>query len=113
MQTRSKSFDIMNEAANTLLLLSQSKTYHAPPSTNRSVPYHPIAWQRATKIARTTKPGDTILVDFWINYQDGEPGWTIVEYLENKDGKMHHHHAEGPYHTIGIKWTYQATDNPF
>lgn len=112
MQTRSKTFDIINEAANTLLLLHQTKIT-MPPSTSRSVPYHPIAWERATKIARKSKPGDTILVDFWINYQNGNPGWTIIEYLENKDGKIHHRHLEAPYESIDMEWTYQVTDNPF
>lgn len=110
MQTRSKTQETINEAAETLLDLYHSKP---APSVNRSLQYHPVAWKRATKIAKESKHGDTILVDFWITYENEKPGLTVLQYLENCDGKIHHRHIEAPYDEITIDWTYQVTDNPF
>jgi hypothetical protein len=100
----------MEEAAQTLLKLSQSEDLppHAP-RLQRSLSHEDEAYARAIELAPRTKPGDTILMNFYIDsFQQA-----TVKYMKNEKNIMVIHTISAPRDEIQIPWTYQVTDFPF
>jgi len=110
-QTRSKtSLMKMEEAAQTLLELSQSEDLplHTP-TLQRTLSHEDEAYARAMEMAPQTRPGDTILMNFYIDsFQNA-----IVKYMKNDDNVMTIHTISAPRNKINIPWTYEVTDFPF
>jgi len=102
---KEKEEEEMMQAARTLMELSQ-----APPVfRKRSLTIYPGPTERAMKIAETSKPGETILLNFYIDQQK----YATVIYLENQDGKIVRKRIEGPFQDFTMQWTYSVTDFPF
>jgi len=110
-QTRYKIAQLkMEEAAQALLELSQSEDLppHAP-RLQRSLSHEDEAYARAIELAPRTKPGDTILMNFYIDsFQQA-----TVKYMKNEKNIMVIHTISAPRDEIQIPWTYQVTDFPF
>jgi hypothetical protein len=100
----------MEEAAQTLLELSQSEDLPPyAPTLQRSMSHEDEAYARTMGIAPQTKPGDTILMNFFIDsYQHA-----TVKYMKNENNIMVIHTISAPRDEIQIPWTYEVTDFPF
>lgn len=99
-RTRAKEKEEIEDAARILMGMSRLP---------RTLSNHIPAYRRAMEWTSQTKPGDTILYNFYI-----EPsGWTTLTYLKNENNEIKDYRIEAPYETITIPWTYQLTDFPF
>jgi hypothetical protein len=110
-QTRSKIARMkMEEAAQTLLELSQSEDLPLySPTLQRTLSHEDEAYARAIKLAPQTRPGETILMNFFIDsFQHA-----TVKYMKNEDNVMVIHTIRAPRDEINITWTYEVTDFPF
>jgi hypothetical protein len=110
-QTRSKTSHMkMEEAAQTLLELSQSEDLPLySPTLQRTLSHEDEAYARAIKMAPQTRPGDTILMNFYVDsFQHA-----IVKYMKNENNVMVIHTIRAPRDEINISWTYEVTDFPF
>ena len=110
-QTRSKIARMkMEEAAQTLLELSQSEDLPLyTPTLQRTLSHEDEAYARAIKLAPQTRPGETILMNFFIDsFQHA-----TVKYMKNEDSVMVIHTIRAPRDEINIPWTYEVTDFPF
>jgi len=75
---------------------------------------HPLShqafsYERAIKIAHKTKPGDTILMNFYVD----QDAYATVMFMKNENGKMKIRQIHGPYDSIDSNWTYSVTDFPW
>jgi hypothetical protein len=100
----------MEEAAQTLLELSQSEDLPPyTPTLQRTLSHEDEAYARTMEIAPQTKPGDTILMNFFIDsYQHA-----TVKYMKNENNIMVIHTISAQRDEIQIPWTYEVTDFPF
>ena len=94
----------MMKAAQTLMELSTIK-----PVYRRTLSIHPGPNERAMEIAKTLNPGETILLNFYID----QSHYATVAYLEHQDGKIVRKRIEGPFQDFTMQWTYSVTDFPF
>jgi hypothetical protein len=76
------------------------------PRLPRSLSHSEEARIRADAIAPQTLPGDTILMNFFINRN----GYTTLQYMKNENGTMVVHTIEGPQDILTIPWTFIVTD---
>jgi len=102
-RTRAAMKKEQEEAANILVQLSET------PVLRRTLSHQYRVYELAMEIAPQTKPGDTILM----NYFTDSNGMTNLEYMMNEDGKMVVYHIDAHRELITIEWTYQVTDFPF
>jgi hypothetical protein len=72
----------------------------------RSLSHTEEARARADAIAPQTQPGDTILMNFFINRN----GYTTLQYMKNENDTMVVHTIEGPQDILTIPWTFIVTD---
>jgi len=79
------------------------------PVISRSLSHSDVAYQRTMEVAPYTKPGDTILMNWFMDRNQ----YTTLQYMKNEDGVMVIHHMKGPYSSINIPWTYDITDFQF
>ena len=100
----------MEEAAQTLLELSQSEDLPPyAPTLQRSLSHEDEAYARAIELAPQTKPGDTILMNFFIDQYHH----ATVKYMKNENNIMVIHTISAQRDEIQIPWTYEVTDFPF
>jgi hypothetical protein len=101
---KEKEEEEMMQAAQTLMELSNQR-----PVFRRSLSIHAGPSERAAELAKTLKPGETIMLNFHVDqYQ-----YATVAYLENQDGKIVRKRIEGPFQDFTMQWTYSVTDFPF
>ena len=101
MRTRSQTRDM--EVAHILATMRQS------PVLKRTLSHQARAYARAMEIAPQTKPGDTILINYFIS----PTGMTNLEYIQNENNQMVVHRIDAPYESITMKWTYDITEFEF
>ena len=94
----------MMQAAQTLMELSNQ-----PPVYRRTLSIHPGPSERAAELAKTLKPGETIMLNFHVD----QGNYATVAYLENQDGKIVRKRIEGPFRDFTMQWTYSVTDFAF
>jgi hypothetical protein len=94
----------MMQAARTLMELSNER-----PVFRRTLTIHQGPSERAAELAKTLKPGETILLNFHVD----QCQYATVAYIENKDGKIVRKQIEGPFQDFTMQWTYSVTDFPF
>lgn len=92
------------QAAEALIQLSQS-----PVGLKRSLSHQHEAFIQALTLFPTTQPGDTILMNFFIDLNR----YATVQYMKNEGGYARVHRMEGPYDDIRIPWTFSVTNFPF
>ena len=101
------------EAAQALIQLSQCpegiQRSQGPPRLGRSLSHQQEALTRALALFPMTQPGDTILMNFFIDANH----YATVQYMKNEAGHARIHRMEGPYDDIHISWTFSVTDFPF
>ena len=76
------------------------------PRLPRTLSHTEEARARADAIAPQTQPGDTILMNFFINRN----GYTTLQYMKNENDTMVVHTIEGPQDILTIPWTFIVTD---
>ena len=76
------------------------------PRLPRTLSHTEEARARADAIAPQTQPGDTILMNFFINRN----GYTTLQYMKNENDTMVIHTIEGPQDILTIPWTFIVTD---
>ena len=81
----------------------------SPSILNRALSHHYTALARARTLFPSTQPGDTILMNFFVD----AAGYATVQYMKNEDGAAHIHRMEAPFADIHNQWTYEVTDFPF
>ena len=101
MRTRSQTRDM--ETATILASMRHS------PALKRTLSHQARAYARAMEVAPQTKPGDTILINYFVS----PTGMTNLEYIQNEDGKMVVHRIDAPYDSITMEWTYDITEFEF
>ena len=79
------------------------------PRLGRSLSHSEEARARAEAVAPQTKPGDTILMNFFIDRN----GYTTLQYMKNVNGTMVVYGIEGPDDILTIPWTFVVTDFGF
>jgi len=94
----------MMQAAQTLMELSNER-----PVFRRTLSIHQGPSERAADLAKTLKPGETIMLNFHVD----QGNYATVAYLENKDGKIVRKQIEGPFRDFTMQWTYSVTDFAF
>jgi hypothetical protein len=101
----------MEEAARILLELFHSgdRLPRRSPRLQRTLSHEDEAYARAMKIAPQTHPGDTILINFYID----SFRHATVKYMKNENNVMKIHTIHAPQAEINIPWTYEVTDFPF
>jgi hypothetical protein len=93
----------------------QGPSGHTPSSAaqpsilNRALSHHYTALARARTLFPSTQPGDTILMNFFVD----AAGYATVQYMKNEDGAARIHRMEAPFADIHNQWTYEVTDFPF
>ena len=110
------------QAAEALIQLSQSpvglkrsqcpagiQCSQSPVGLKRSLSHQHEAFLQALTLFPTTQPGDTILMNFFINLNR----YATVQYMKNEGGYARVHRMEGPYDDIRIPWTFSVTNFPF
>ena len=103
-QLTSEEFQYWQEQSRALLRAPQSV-----PRLGRSLSHSEEARARAEAVAPQTKPGDTILMNFFIDRN----GYTTLQYMKNVNGTMVVHGIEGPEDILTIPWTFVVTDFGF
>jgi hypothetical protein len=94
----------MMQAAQTLMELSNER-----PVFRRTLTIHQGPSERAAELAKTLKPGETIMLNFHVD----QGNYATVAYLENQDGKIVRKQIEGPFRDFTMQWTYSVTDFAF
>ena len=84
----------------------QQAPQQAHPPVHRSLSHSEEAHVRAEAIAPYTTPGDTILMNFFVDRN----GFATVQYMKNENGTMVIHMIEDEQENITIPWTFVATD---
>ena len=79
------------------------------PRLPRTLSHSEEARARADAVAPQTQPGDTILMNFFIDRN----GYTTLQYMKNENGTMVVHTIEGPQDILTIPWTFVVTDFGF
>ena len=79
------------------------------PRLPRSLSHLEEARARADAVAPQTQPGDTILMNFFIDRN----GYTTLQYMKNENGTMVVYTIEGPQDILTIPWTFVVTDFGF
>jgi len=106
MKTRSMTEKAkMEEAAQTLLSLSQEPRQHVP---LRFI-YDQIKYERVMNLIPKTKHGDTILMDFYVDHKQR----AFVKYIKNEESKINIYTIHDHYDNITMRWTYEVGDFPF
>lgn len=96
------------QAVEALLELSQgNQGNQGPPAFHRSLSQQQTALSRAQELFPSTQPGETILMNFFIDAN----GYATIQYMKNEAGKARVHRMEGPL--VTTQWTYEVTDFPF
>lgn len=90
-------------AVQALLELSNS-----PPAFHRALSQQQTALSRAQKLFPSTQPGETILMNFFVDAN----GYATLQYMKNEAGQARVHRMEGPLADIHTQWTYEVTDFP-
>ena len=93
------------QAVEALLELHQGN--QGPPAFHRSLSQQQTALSRAQELFPSTQPGETILMNFFIDAN----GYATIQYMKNEAGKARVHRMEGPL--VTTQWTYEVTDFPF
>jgi len=91
------------------LVQSPSGQSQPPSILNRALSHHYTALARARTLFPSTQPGDTILMNFFVD----AAGYATVQYMKNEDGAARIHRMEAPFADIHNQWTYEVTDFPF
>ena len=80
-----------------------------PSILNRALSHYHTALSRARALFPSTQPGDTILMNFFVDVNH----YATVQYMKNEEGIARIHRMEGPYADIHMQWTHEVTDFPF
>jgi len=104
--TRSRQALLERQAVEALLELYQ--TNQGPPAFHRALSYQQVAMERAQELFQSTQPGETILMNFFMNAN----GYATIHYMKNEAGQARVHRMEGPLADIHTQWTYEVTDFP-
>jgi hypothetical protein len=75
---------------------------------HRALSHQQTAALRADELFPSTQPGDTILMNFFVDAN----GYATLQYMKNEAGQARVHHMEGPLADINIQWTHCVTDFP-
>ena len=78
------------------------------PTFHRALSHQHTAALRANALFPSTQPGDTILMNFFIDAND----YVTLQYMKNEAGQPYVHRMEGPLADIHTQWTYHVTDFP-
>ena len=110
--TRSRQASSERLAVEALLELSQSaqsdQSDQGPPAFHRALSHQHTAALRAQELFPSTQPGETILMNFFMNAN----GYATIHYMKNEAGQARVHRMEGPLADIHTQWTYEVTDFP-
>jgi hypothetical protein len=110
--TRSRQASSERLAVEALLELSQSvqsdQSDQSLPAFHRALSQQQTAALRANALFPSTQPGETILMNFFIDAN----GYATLQYMKNEAGQARVHRMEGPLADIHTQWTYEVTDFP-